>query len=240
MARKYEKPETFNVRGEVLFAFLNKPSTKFKPEGEFNLVLRVPAEVGKPLYDQWRAKAKEVLTAKIAEIKAGDDAKQLATLRKVEAKMKEDGTRWGLTTPIAAETDEKTGEATGAYILRLKRKASGTDSKTGKTWNARVPLFDCSKPPKEIQANPAAGTIGVANFHTTPYLSLGLGKAGLSSSLRGFQIIKYVPWSGGESAQDMGFEGAEDGFVGEAPSESAAPAGVGAEGGTSDTGADFE
>lgn len=182
-----EKENIVSPKGTFLLAIVSTPSTKFKPEGEFTAKIAVPLDQAGPLLTKIKAAAKASL----------DQAKKENP--KKAAKMKAG--------PLPFEIDEDTG----TVVLKTKRLASGTSKKTGKKWTATIPIFDAKGKPVTGEVRIGDGSEGRVSFSIRPYYTDLVG-AGVTLSLEGLQLTKYVEWTGSASADKLGFTADEDGF----------------------------
>lgn len=199
MSDKQEKaPKVVSPKGTFELTIVTSPSTKFKPEGEYLAKLRIPLEAAGALLKQIKAAAAQAL----ANAKKENPKKA--------AKIKAG--------PLPYEIDEDTG----TVLLKAKRKASGVSKKSGKPWKITIPIFDAKgKPLNDKQLRIGAGSEGRISFELREYFT-DLAGAGVSLSLEGVQLTKFVEYVGGASASALGFEADEDGFSGddlETPSE---------------------
>lgn len=177
-----------NVRGIARYPWLNKPDTKFQPEGVYKVDLEIDAETAAPLLELCERLQAEAAKQYQAE-KKGKKAK-LADL------------------PIQPQVDPETGEETGNYILRSKMKASGV-TKKGKKWERVVPIFDAKGRPASIDIYGGSDIIlavqprGWANPK---------GECSATFYLEGVQVIKPAKGSGGASASSLGFGAVAGGY----------------------------
>jgi hypothetical protein len=113
--------------------------------------------------------------------------------------------------PIVPEED-KEGNETGNFLIKLKHAAKGISSKTGKEWAITPKVFDAKGTPiaEEIIPKIGWGSTVKCSFDARAYLGQA-GKVGVVYDLRATQLL--VPqWYEGEQTND--FEGSrEEGFT---------------------------
>lgn len=183
-----DKPKKFiTPKGVAVFPWLNKADTKWKPEGEYRVKLRLSEEAAAPLIEQLQP----LLDASVAEALKNPKRKAMPA-KKFEA----------LITPLYTEVVDEDGNPTGDLEFNFKRTASGVSKKTGKAWSIKPDLFDAKG--KQLPADVAVygGSLVKVSFEVMPY---DTAKAvGIKLSLAGVQVIKLVE-GGGRSADSYGF-----------------------------------
>lgn len=209
--KKPKRPRVVTNIGTVVYAWLDKPSMKYKAEkgGEYSVTIRVDAAYGKPLYEATVKRAKELQEKAIAEAKDGKSKKAAR-----EAK---------LCTYIEPELD-KDGNETGSYLIVGKQTATITmkpkDGGKPEVKNITIPIVDAKRQPIAGKTNMGRGSkVKLAldlNEYTTPE------KIGVAAWLVGVQIIELVKYSGGASVESLGF-GEEEGYVATESGEDDAP-----------------
>lgn len=198
--------DNFPLKGTFVYPKVNKPDTKFKNEGQYQVRLRVPAEQAQPVMDRIDALAQEAL----AETKATliEQGKKVQAAKLSLAKDK----------PYRPALDDD-GNETGEIEFNFKMTASGVD-KDGRSWTRAPKFFSASG--KELKGEDIpqvwGGTVGRVSGTFNPFCT-AIG-AGVSLRLGAIQIIELVTGGGGGDAASMGF-GAEDGYE-PPPSEGAA------------------
>lgn len=199
--------QIINVRGIARYPWLNKPDTKFQPEGVFKVDLEIDATVAAPIIELCERLQNEA--AKQYQIEKKGKKAKLADL------------------PIQPQIDRETGEETGNFILRTKMKASGVTAK-GKKWQRVVPIFDASGKPASIEIYGGSDIIvGVqARGWCNPK-----GECSATFYLEGVQVIRPAGGSGGASASALGFGAVAGGYVAEEVDTSVAADEAEAEGG---------
>lgn len=183
--------------GIAVWPHLNKPDTKFNPDGDYRTGLRLTAEDAAPVL------------AKIQAIM--DEGYATACKEKKNPKLKK------ADLPIKEEMDDD-GNPTGNVVLNFKLK-SKIKAKDGTIIEKKPGIFDAKGKVIAIDKTPIWGgsRIKVA-FEAFAFYVPALG-AGVSLRLKGVQVLELV--SGGQTAEAMGF-GKEDGY--EAQAEETPPA----------------
>jgi hypothetical protein len=228
MANSTDRTRLSTGKCTVIYAFLNKPNTKFKEEGEYSIKVRLSKEEG------------EAILGKIIEIE--DDAFQKAYDEALkESKKKANSVKRADSRPCAEERDDD-DNPTGFYTLNCKMKASGK-KKDGSAWARKPAIYDAKLALITDIENLViySGSEVRVGLTLSPFISpIGVG---VSANLDGVQIIKLV--SGGRTAEDMGFVAEEDGYEARKSNtaeDSSSAAGLGADraekgdGGGSDSG----
>lgn len=197
--KKYDKRPQYTSDVAVWkFPNVDKPSTKFNPEGVFDVTERLTAAQSKA----FEAKhAKELADA----IEAGQQEYDKLPL-KTRSKLKFAPTEQ-IGTPCY---DEATGKPTGEVEYKFKRKASGKSKEDGKPWTITLPLFDAKgKPMKGVSV--WGGSEGRVTYELVPYFIPGTGAAGVSLKLIAAQVTKLVT-KGQRDATGFGFDAVEGGY----------------------------
>ena len=183
--------------GEAIFPRLTEPDTKFNPDGEYSVKIRLSETDGEAIYNQM----KRLIDGEVK--KAQEKCKTKLELSKIKVLGDE-------SLPCKKELDEN-AEETGFYIFSAKMRASGISQKTGKSWNREPAIFDQRGKiitDKEGLAIWSGSIIRIA-YSLIPFnTALGIG---VSSKLEAVQIIELVSGSSG-TAKSYGFdvvEGAE-------------------------------
>lgn len=183
-----EKPiRMTSPKGTLLFPWLNKPDTKFNPEGKYRVTLRLSEADGKAL---------------VAKLQPIED-KLVATAQK-DPKRK--GKRIK-THDFFKLVHDDNGDPTGEYEFSMKMTASGV-RKDGTAWAMKPDLFD--RHGQKLPADVAiwGGSTGKVSFDVVPY-DKAIG-TGISLRLNAVQVITLS--EGGRSAAGYGFanEGDDD------------------------------
>ena len=181
--------------GEALFPKLTEPDTKFNPDGDYTVKIRLSEKDGQALLETMRE-----LIADEVEI-AKSKCKSKLELSKIKI-VSDDSL------PIKHELNED-AEPTGSFLFSAKQRASGISQKTGKKWMREVPLFD--EKGKLITSKEGLSIWGgsiirvayeISSFNT----AIGIG---ISSRLTAVQIIELRSGSSG-TAESYGFDVVED------------------------------
>lgn len=178
-----KKPRYTTPTGIAQYPWLNKPDTKFNPDGEFKVNLEVDSESAQALVtflDEQFAQA-------VAQAKKENPGK----------KIKEGSPGY--------EVNEETGKVT----FKFKTKAKVT-TKSGDSFDQKVALFDAKGKPLSPAPNIGGGSKIKVAFEVMPYYTSMVG-AGLSLRVKAAQIIELVEFTGGGNAESYGF-GEEEGY----------------------------
>ncbi|BAJ51813.1 Gp2.5-like ssDNA binding protein and ssDNA annealing protein [Ralstonia phage RSB2] len=199
------KPTTLVTPLATVFGFVNitKPDTKYKPEGEFKIRVKVPKEAAQDLYESLAQQAE----AKLAEVvkRAKTDAKFKATLKGKAPKAAD--------LPFY-EDDE------GNYVFTFKSKASFISKKPGsegETINRTIPVWQGNKRlrPEDIPKFGEGSTVKVS-FVAADFFTAAVG-AGITLRLEAVKLIKAVEYTGGGSNPFGDEDGESDYQESEAP-----------------------
>ena len=181
----------FNTpKGTFLYAWLNKPDTKFDADGVYKVtqqlgaseIEQLPVAEIKQLHSEFVAKLRESLVGK----GQGQKAKTL--------KVKDEY--------FPKEYDKKTGEETGNILINASMKASGV-SKTKGPWTRRPDVYDVSGQPYDGRV--FGGSIGKLKIEARPWYVASSNETGVSMKLVAAQITKLVDGSGTRPAAHHGF-----------------------------------
>lgn len=179
--KKKRPPKIVTPKGMAIYPWLNKPDTKFKPEGEYRLKLRLSEEAAAPLLE----KLQPMFDAAVAEAKKNPKNKG-KTLKKND---------------LFVKVIDDDGNETGDIDFNFKRSASGITKQgpnTGKAWSAVLDLVDAKGNKLSPEARVFGGSIVKVSFTPNPY-DKPIG-CGLSLRLEAVQVIKLV-----EGQRDYGF-----------------------------------
>lgn len=175
---------------------VNEPDTKYKPEGEYKVELRL---------DPTDEEVQELLTML-------DE-----TLDKVVEDYHKEGVkykRFNRSDVYTEEFDDDTGDPTGYITLKFKKKASHT-TKTGVRYDFPLPLYDSEGTLTKEEV--WGGSKVRVSFYATKYaMDSGGGNIGLSLKLDAVQIVE-LNRERSEEASKFGFGKVEGGYV--APTE---------------------
>lgn len=171
--------------GVAIYPWLNQPDTKFVPEGEFKVNLRLSAEEAEQLINQL---GQELDNFAAEAIKKDPKVKQFSKRL-----------------PFEEEIDDN-GDLTGSYIFKFKQKAK-INTKSGDSFNMKVALFDAKRTPTTVNVG-GGSTLKVA-FTAWPYTMASSRSIGLTLRPSAVQILQLVELSGGDDANMFDDE---DGF----------------------------
>jgi len=196
-------------RATAVFPKLNKPDTKFAPEGVYESKVKIDPDSNDGVIGKKSATQAELFAAlealrdkfadeKRAELAASSDPKNKKKARELTVK------------DIGEAGLDDEGNEDGTRIVKAKMKASGT-GKDGKPWKRAPKLFDAKGKPMAIDG-PAiyGGSIIKMAAKAVPYYMAQENAVGVSLYLEAVQVIDLVS-GGGRSASAYGF-GAEDGY----------------------------
>lgn len=212
-----KEPNAINIstpKGIAIYPSLHKPDTKWKPEGVYQVRLRLPGEVvaqyrekAQQLAEDQLAYAKAKYEAKLAEEKNGE---KKGKLKKLLSELKI------IDLPFKPVFDDE-GNETGEYEMTWKMNAQRTDKKTGKVIKMRPNWFDAKGQPidpVELWSRSEIKVAGKMQGFDNPK-----GEIGVTLRLAAIKVIKVVAGGTGD-ADSYGFGDEEDGFEGD-PSRSA-------------------
>ena len=183
-------------KGTAVFPKLNEPDRRFKPEGEYKVTLRLPDDEAKPLIEKLNA---------IRKAAYEEECKKLGN-----KKLKLASVPWATAQNWDSETSSKV-ELKGFVDFKFALKAE-VKTKSGKSWQQRVALFDSGLRPIPESSDPiGGGSVIRVNAEVYPWYTASLG-FGISLRCRGVQVIELKTYAGGKDATSFGFA-AEDGFV---------------------------
>lgn len=196
--------------GTVKFSHIDKPNTKFKPEGEYSvdLLLDPAAEGVQALLDGIKARAEK---AKADSLKDAKDGKQKKARESYE-----------LYVPFSKDED-KDGNETGLIVLKAKNAAT-IKRKNGETFNKRINVFDAKKKPL-VDAKIGRGSTLKIAFTPNAFCADGLKRVGVGLWLEAVQVIDLKTFGSGDADQ-YGF-GEEDGYQADEETTTDAPASEG-------------
>jgi len=204
MAEKKAANKTYTTpKGIAVFPWVNKPDTKFNPEGTYSIKLKLPTDDAKT--QELIALIDKAMADAAAEAKKENPKKQI---KSADA-------------PYKPEYDDN-GDETGNTLFTFKLKAK-VKSKSGEVFSQRPKLFDAKG--KAVTANLGGGSIVKVAFAIAPFYAPTLG-AGVTLRLYAVQIIDLKTY-GEKSADAYGF-GEEEGYEGgsEGQAEDDVPQGV--------------
>jgi hypothetical protein len=183
---KQKSPRIVTPKGTAVYPWLNKPDTKFSPDGDYKVTLKVAAEKAAPL------------------IKELDD---ILEEYKAEAVKKDPKiARMTINPPYEEEEDDQ-GNLTGNYLFKFKQKAV-INMKDGRSVDVKVALLDASRTPTDVLVGGGSEIKIAATVY--PYAMNSTKTIGLSLRPYAVQILQLVKVGAG-SAADV-FDD-EDGFI---------------------------
>lgn len=186
MATKQKLPRYVSPAGTAQYPYLNKPDTKFNPDGEYKVKLEIPAGAEA---DKIATFLDEQLEAAIERAKKENPGKKIKT----------------------GDAPYSMNDETGAVVVNFKLKAKVTP-KNGDPFEQRPAVFDAKgKPLKDVNVG-GGSTLKIA-YEVIPFYTAMVG-AGISLRLKAAQVINLVEFSGGAGADAYGF-GEEEGYEAE-------------------------
>jgi hypothetical protein len=185
---KVKTPRYTTPAGIAQYPYLNKPDTKFNPDGDYKISLEIPGAAAQALVTF----LDEQFSASIVKAKKENPGK----------KIKEGDVPYAI--------DEDTGKVT----VRFKLKAKVTP-KQGDPFEQRPAIFDAKGKPLtgDNLPNIGGGSKVKVAYELIPYYTAIAG-AGVSLRLKAVQVIDLVEFSGGAGSEAYGF-GKEEGYEAE-------------------------
>ena len=175
-------------KGTAVWPKLNTPDTKYNPDGEYTVKLRLP----------------------VAE--SHDLIKQLEGLRdafqKDQARTDPKVGRYDVA-PVYETEEDDNGDVTGFVLFKFKQNAK-IKLRNGGTRDMSVPIYDSNKAPTKTEVT-GGSTIRVAGVPFC-YAMPSSKKVGVSLRPTGVQIIQLAAGFGGD-ADALAMFDKEDGFV---------------------------
>ncbi len=181
--------------GTAIYPWITKADTKFNPDGEYRVKLRIPSEEAQEMMKLIQGEIDKIVTETTK-----------AKGKKVKA----------AACPFSEVVDQD-GQETGEIDFSFKRKASFV-SKEGKKVNITIPVFDSQLNPLQ-DVSVYGGSKIKLSYEIIPY-STAIG-TGVSLRMMACQVLELVEGGSGGTGSSYGFD-AEEGY--EAPAKSAAPA----------------
>lgn len=170
-------------KGLASYPFLNKPSTKFKAEGEYSVKLIVPKEDGEKFIAQVKAVLKDAYK------------EQCALLKKDKLKMAD--------FPWKENND-------GKIEIKFAQAASFKSKKDGTVFERNIALFDTKGNPVTDLIGSNSVLRCAADIYCWYSPALGMG---VSLRIKAVQVIDLVAPSRTMSADAFGFSAEEEGYV---------------------------
>jgi hypothetical protein len=175
-------PNFTTPKGVAKYPWLNTPDTKFNPDGDYKITVVLGAEAAAPIVKF----LDERLEASVAQAKKDNVGKKVRE----------------------ADPPYKVNEETGEVEVTFKMKAK-VNMKNGDSFEQKPTIFDAKlRPLKDI--NVGGGSVVKVNYECFGFYTALIG-AGVSLRLKAVQVLNLVEFSGGLSAQAMGFK-EEEGF----------------------------
>lgn len=189
--------------GVAIWPRVNKPDTKFNPDGAYSARLAFAPDVIQEFIDKYTETLDEFEVTKRAELAAtakGTDKKKA----KAAAESLKNLSRVEIGKPEIGDD----GEETGRILINFKLNAKYTNKDTGKTSLYVPKLFDSKGKPTTVDV--WGGSVLKIGGTVNPYFSAKDDEIGVSFRLSGVKIIKLVT-KGGQTAESMGLGGEEEG-----------------------------
>lgn len=199
MTQKKKAPQFATPQGVAAYAYLQRPDTKFNPDGEFKTNLILEAEdLEAPIQhksEEYNGRSLRDILDEMAEEAYQDALSNVKPqVRKLVTKVE----------PYAPEYDDE-GNETGRYVLKFKLKHKG---KSGdREFTQRPMIVDAHKKPTKAEVY--GGSIIRCSFSPIPFYVAGTKMAGVTLRLKAVQVIQLESGGGGATAM---FE-EEDGFT---------------------------
>jgi hypothetical protein len=184
MSKKPKLERFVTPIGTAQYPHLNKPDTKFNPDGEY----KVNLEIDNP---DAVATLVSFLDEQMAE--SFGKAKEENQGKKIKQ----------------ADAPYTLDENTGKLTVRFKLKAKVTP-KNGEAFEQKVALFDAKGTPMVSAPNVGGGSKIKVSYEVMPFYTALIG-AGISLRVRAVQVIELVEYTGSAGAGAYGF-GEEDGY----------------------------
>jgi hypothetical protein len=185
-------------KGTALWTSLNKPDTKWKAEGVYEVKLAFDGddEAVQKLVAKLEKLRDEKYDEIVEELKADGKAGLVSKIKKVAV--------------FEVEEDPETGEETGRLIKKFKMTASGVSKKTGKKWTRKPKIFNARGVELTNAPSIGSGSVLKISFDPFAYYSPKDKEVGCSTRLEAAQVIELVSF-GEKDASGYGF-GEEDGY----------------------------
>ena len=183
-----DKPTTRVTPLAKVFGFVNvtKPDTKYKPEGEYKIRVKVPKEAAQGLYEDLAALAEAEFEKVQQRVKK--DPKFKASLKGKAPKQAD--------LPFYEDDED------GTYVFTFKSKASFVSKKPGsegETINRTVPIWQGNKRLKADEVPKfGEGSLVKVSFVAAGFFTAAVG-AGITLRLEAVKLVKAVEYTGGGS-----------------------------------------
>lgn len=182
MAKQLSK--IVSPRGIAVYPWLNRPDTKFSPDGDYKVTLRVGAADAQPLVE----KLDEIINDyHLEESKHNPKLKQ-----------------YTVSPPYEDEVDDQ-GNLTGNILFKFKQKAK-IQTKDGRSIDMKVALVDASRTP--TTANIGGGSEIKIAATAAPYVMTTTKTVGMTLRPNAVQILRLAQGNNVVSLFDD-----EDGFI---------------------------
>lgn len=202
--KKKFNPRFVSPRGVARYPWLNKPDTKYNPEGEYKVTLQfADAELDKPIthkkFPEYDGKTLRQILDEAAEAayqEARSKAKNAADKKKIQ---KAD--------PYQPVCDEE-GNETGDVTLHFKMRAKVTTKKTREVFEQKPFMVDAKRNP--TTAVVFGGSELKISFEVIPYFVASSKTAGVTLRMKNVQVLSLAErQSGGadEFDEEEGYEG---------------------------------
>jgi len=193
-----KNPVYTTPKGIAVYPWLTKPDTKFNPDGEYRVKLRLPKDEVGDLITQLDTMAAQAL------VNAKDDIIKNAKNKKEE---KEKLAKCVPAAPPYKDVLDDDGNETGEVELSFKMKAI-VRPKKGDPFTQKPKLFDAKGKPITKPVMIGGGSEIKVAYQITPFFTAAVG-AGVSLRLCAVQVIQAN--GGGGDAKSYGF-GEEEGY----------------------------
>ena len=185
-SRQKEQAITTSV-GTAQYPWVNTPSTKFVPEGEYSCGIILTKQEGESIFK----KVEAILENKQKE-QAEESGKDLKDVKTYQL-------------PIQLEGD--------TYVLKSKLKPVNGKSKDGNEYTRSLGLFDSKGNPWDREVIIKGGSKVRLNIRPKAWFSPSLG-AGVSLELLAVQVIELADGAlSSQAAESFGFTEVEGGYV---------------------------
>ena len=188
------KTELTTCKGTVIgFSAITSPSTKFNPDGQYSISILIPKKEGEEMLKQFQ----EIKRQQYKTFGKSSTAQEISRLKPYVVVVKNDDGE------IVSETPDEEGR----FILKATEKAT-IRCKNGEVINKKIKVFDAKgKPCNDLKIGEGSVVrlaIDVAGYTVA-------GKTGISVGLKAVQVIEYIEYGEGGTAENFGFE-VEEGF----------------------------
>ncbi len=173
----------------VVFAWLDKPSTKFNEDGVYEVSVLMDKDAATSLEEELKQAFKEARKTFLDDPKAGK--------KNSKGKLRKD---YELALPIRPDRDEE-GNETGKFIFKAKMPAKYKKD-DGEEVNLKVPIFDTTG--EKITPKVGRGSKVRVCFDARPFVMDATSTWGVSARLRAVQIVDLVEFGDG-SSESFGF-----------------------------------